>query len=148
MSLDFEKFAQKGNEFLNEIARELGHAHDKDKAGRKLRAILHGMRDQITLEESIQLIAQLPMFLKAIYVDNWGLNKKNKINHLNEFIKVVKKYDPNTADLDFINDDEILIATEVIFFVLQKYISEGEMEHIKAVLPMDLKKLLRNEIAY
>jgi len=148
MSLDFEKFAKKGNEFLNEIARELGHAHDKAKAGRKLRAILHSMRDQITIEESIQLIAQLPMFLKALYVDNWSLNKNKKINHINDYIKEVKKYEGNTADLDFINDDEILIATEVIFFVLQKYISEGEMEHIKAVLPKDLKKLLRNEIAY
>lgn len=149
MPLDFDKFAKKGNQFLNEIAKELGHANDKAKAGRKLRAILHSIRDQITVEESIQLIAQLPMFLKAIYVENWKIRKnKVRVKHLNDYIKEVKKYESNLADFDFINDDEILIATEVVFFVLKKYISEGEMEDIIAVLPKELKLLLRNEIAY
>ena len=149
MSLDFEKFARKGNEFLHEIAHELGHENDRAKAGRKLRSILHSIRDQITIEESIQLISQLPMFLKAVYVENWKVsNTKKRIKHLKEYISTVKKYEAPTAEVDFINDDEILIATEVIFFVLQRYISKGEMDDIISVLPKELKNLLRNEIVY
>lgn len=42
---------------------------DSEKASRILVAILHGLREIITLEESLQFILQFPMFLKAVYVN-------------------------------------------------------------------------------
>ena len=145
MSLDFDKFAAKGNKFLKDLAKELGHPKDRAKAGRKLRAVLYATRDQLTMEESLQLLAQLPMFLKAIYVEQWKSGKrKNKIKHVEEFIDVIKQYDFKTASHDFTNDDEIENAAVVVFLCLRQYISLGEMEDIKAVLPKELKFLARN----
>ena len=86
MSLDFKKFAEKGNQFLNELAKELGHPEDTAMAGRKLRAVLHATRDQLTTEESLQLLAQLPLFLKAIYVENWKrASKKKRKKHVEQW---------------------------------------------------------------
>ncbi len=145
MALNFDKFATKGNKFLKDLAKELGHPKDKAKAGRKLRAVLHAIRDQLPMEESLQLLAQLPMFLKAIYVENWNIHKKKKkIKHIKAFTDLIKQYDFKTADHDFISDEEVENAAVVIFLCLRKYISLGEMEDIKAVLPKELKFLTRN----
>ena len=78
MALNFNKFAADGNEFIKLLARELGYPKDLKRASRVLRSVLHAFRNQLTIEESVQLIAQFPMFLKAVYVQNWTLHKKGR----------------------------------------------------------------------
>ena len=65
--MNFHKYADKGNLILNEVASELGKNEDKKLAGRMLRSVLHVLRSRLTIEESFQLIAQLPMAIKAVY---------------------------------------------------------------------------------
>ena len=145
MALDFDKFATKGNKFLKDLAKQLGHPEDIPKAGRKLRAVLHATRDQLSMEESLQLLAQLPMFLKAVYVENWKSTRKKKgIKHVEDYLKEIQRYDFRTAKNDFTNEDEVENAAVVVFLCLRRYISLGEMEDIKAVLPKELKFLARN----
>lgn len=67
--MNFEKYVEKGNLFLKELAQELGNPDDKEKAGRVLRTVLHVLRRRLTLEESFDLISQLPMCIKAVYID-------------------------------------------------------------------------------
>ena len=88
MALNFNKYATEGNTFLKEYTKEMNLGKDTEKAGRILAAILHSLRDIITIEESLQFIAQLPMFLKAVYVNGWTLRgkKKLKIKQMAEFI--------------------------------------------------------------
>ena len=62
--------------FIEEYAKEMNLGENRDKAGRILTAILHALRDIIPPAESLQLIAQLPMFLKAVYVNGWTLKKE------------------------------------------------------------------------
>jgi len=145
MALDFNKYALKGNKFLKDLAKELGHEEDLSKTGRKLRAVLHALRDQLTMVESLQLLSQLPMFLKAVYVENWKVkDKKKRVKHMDDLIKEIRRYDPRNSDRDFRDDDEVENAAVVIFMVLRKYISLGELEDIRAVLPKDLKYLTGN----
>ena len=68
MALDFEKYAAKGNEFLNRLAENLGD-EDRAHAARILRSTFRGLRNHLTVEESFQLLAQLPMALKSVYVE-------------------------------------------------------------------------------
>ena len=79
MALNFNQYATEGNTFLKEYTKEMNLGKDRDKAGRILAAILHSLRDIISTEESLQFIAQLPMFLKAVYVNGWTLKGKNKL---------------------------------------------------------------------
>ena len=143
MALDFDKFATKGNTFIKELAKELGDPKDTARAGRLLRSVLHALRDQLTVEENIQLLAQLPMFLKAVYTDSWSLHTHSKkARHLHEFYNVVRKHDQQAVNQDFKSDDDVDQAVAIVFLVLRKNISLGELEDIKAVLPKDLKILL------
>ncbi len=145
MAPDFNKFAADGNRFLKELARELGYPEDTAKAGRVLRSTLHALRRVLTLEESIQLLAQLPMFLKAVYVESWTSKKKpKKIKHLADFYNEIRKIDKQTAQYDFHKEEDMDKALKVVFMALHKYVSRGELEDIRAVLPKDLKPMINN----
>ena len=78
MALNFDQFAAEGNSFMKEYAKELGLVENVDKAGRILTTILHGLREMVSTEESLQFIAQLPMCLKAVYVNGWALKADKK----------------------------------------------------------------------
>ena len=78
MSYHFNQYASEGNQFLKELAKALGNAENIAKAGRTLKSVLHLLRNQLTIEESLQLIAQFPMFLKAVYVSEWKPGNKGK----------------------------------------------------------------------
>jgi uncharacterized protein (DUF2267 family) len=143
MALHFDKYAQDGKAFVNHLAGSLGYADDPAKAGRVLKAVLHALRDRISPEESLQLLAQLPMFLKAVYVEGWHrLSPLPRIKHLEDFIDEVVAADGKTGVWDFPTDAAAEHAIRTVFEALRKYVSEGEIEDIRAELPKALAELL------
>lgn len=146
MSLDFEKYVAKGNVFLKLVAGDL--QVPKDKAGRITRAVLHALRNRLSHEESFQLIAQLPMTLKGVYVDGWNFsNDFNRIVNMNDFLDEVRREDGGLAGYDFGNNSKARVAVGVVFKVLNYFVSEGEMNDIIAVMPTDLKEFIKKRIA-
>ncbi len=146
MSLDFEKYAAKGNEFVNLVAEEL--QQPRDKAGRVVRAVFHALRNRLTHEESFQLMAQLPVALKGVYVDGWKFNKGfNRIRHLNDFLDEVRREDGGLAGFDFGNDSMAEITVASVFKVLSYFVSEEEMNDVRAVMPAELKEFIKESIA-
>ena len=117
MALNFNQFAAEGNEFLKEYAKQLNLGKDTKLAGRILSSILHAFRDVISIEESLQLISQFPMFLKAVYVNGWTKHKVKKIKTMTDFIDLVRKYNGTTSIHDFGSDEvaENYINTSIIF---------------------------------
>jgi uncharacterized protein (DUF2267 family) len=148
MALNFNKFATEANTFLKEYAKGLNLGEDKEKAGRILSSVLHGLRDVISTHESLQLIAQFPMFLKAVYVNGWTLHKKKKINNMTEFIDVVRAYDGVTSIYDFVSDDVAANYIDTTFILLRKYISLGELEDLRSELPKELKSMIYQNIMF
>ena len=142
MACNFNKHAQKGNEFVSEVARELGIPEDKDKALRILKAVLHTLRDKITPEESLQLIAQLPLFIKAIYVDGWRISGKHeKMRQKNDFLEAVISNGGVAGNDDFQTLDIAESAVRDVFHILQQHVSEGEIIDVIKILPIDLRQL-------
>lgn len=148
MALDFNKYAQAGNGFLRDLAKQLNCEEDLPKAGRIFKAITHTIRELLSPEENLQLLAQLPMFLKGVYVDSWSITKDKKhkpVKHLKDFEEEVMRFDSRSATTDFPNEGDVERATLRVFQALRQYISLGELEDIKASLPKELKPLL-NEV--
>lgn len=143
MPINFRKHAQKGEAFLNELALALGDPADTARAGRVLRAVLYTFRDRIPPVESLQLIAQLPLFIKAVYVDGWQIGHENsRIRHLDDFIQAVRQADGRRGNTDFTSDAEVEEAIHAVFRVIKSYVSEGEIEDVIAGLPMELRPLV------
>ena len=150
MALNFNQYAVEGNTFLKNYAKEMNLGDDTKKAGRILSAILHALRDIIPTTESLQLISQFPMFLKAVYVNGWTLKKdRPKIKQMADFIDLVRKYDGPSAINDFEYNDEVAEQyIDTTFILLRKYISLGEMEDIRDGLPKDLKTMIYSNIMF
>ncbi len=141
MPLNFEKHAAKGNEFLNKLAVRLGDEDNRDRAGRILRCVLRALRNMLTLEESLQFLAQLPMALKAVYVDGWTPNKYHKrIKTLHEFSEEVMKEDGFSTWKDFSGVSDATDAIEAVMKTLADYVSAGELHDIIAILPKEMKE--------
>ncbi|MDP2069767.1 MAG: DUF2267 domain-containing protein [Lutibacter sp.] len=142
MALNFNQFAKEGNAFLKEFAKKINMPNDTDKAGRILSSILHGLREVITIEESLQLISQFPMFLKAVYVNKWSTRRKKKVKTMTDFIDLIREMNGVTALNDFESEEVAENYINATFILLRKYVSLDELEDLRTVLPKDLKSIV------
>ena len=140
--MNFEKYVANGNKFLKEVAEELGIPENKDKAGRILRAVLHALRKRLTHEEYLDLLAQLPMCIKAIAVDGWRIDEPvdKSIKHIDDLVHAVIEEDGKTAPKDFGNEEEAKKAIKAVIRVIKRHVSDGEIKDIEAELPKQLKE--------
>lgn len=150
MALNFNQYAREGNTFIKEYAKHMGFAEDTAKAGRVLSAILHSLRDLIPVNESLQLISQFPMFLKAVYVNGWTTRKTpDHIKNMGQFLENVRRHAGVTASSDIGEDDELAERyLELTFMYLRKYVSLGEMEDVRNTLPSDLKHMVYSQLMF
>lgn len=142
MQNNFDKHALKANEFLHKVAQNLGNPDDLIKAERILKAVLHALRNRLSTEESFQFMSQLPLLIKAIYVDGWKHSKEFvRIKHMEEFIDEVYKEAGKTASVDFATESITLKSINCVFSAIKNQVSKGEVDHLKAVFPKELKQL-------
>lgn len=138
--MNFEKHAAKANEFVHRLAIRLGDEKDRDRAGRILRCVLHALRNHLSIEESFQLMAQLPMAIKAMYVDGWAPSRHHaKIKTISELAKEVKKEDGLSTENDFPGVSDAMDAIEAVIKTMADYVSPGELHDIVSILPSDMK---------
>lgn len=145
MPLNFDKYAIKGNEFVRLVAEEL--QVPLDKAGRIIRTVFHTLRNRLSHEESFQLLAQLPMAMKGVYVDGWKFEKDaHRINYLDDFLEEVRHEDGRLAAYDFGDNIRTKHVVATVFKTLNYFVSEGEMNDILAVMPVELKAFIKESI--
>lgn len=143
MTHPFDKYVRDGEQFLKEVASALGGSADTGKAYRIARAVLHAFRNRLSPSESLQLISQLPMLVKAIYVDGWRISEETKnLRTLGDFIEAVREEGGRATLSDFVTDREVENAIHAVFKVLKTRVSAGEIRDIVATLPEELKPLL------
>ena len=143
MSSPFNKYTAHGNQFLTQLADELNMPIDKERALRTLKAVLHSLRNRISPEESSQFIAQLPMMIKAIYVDGWQIGKHQKrISNFDEFVSEVYELGGGYRGTTFGDRLEAERAIQSVLKILKQYISEGEFDDILVSLPAKLQSAM------
>ena len=148
MGLNFNQYAKEANSFLKDYSKQMSLNDDIEKAGRILSSILYGLRAIISTEESLQFLAQLPMFLKAVYVNGWTLKKRPKVKNMLDFIDLIRQYNGKTSVHDFESDEKAENYIKTTFIVLRKYVSLGELEDIRDEMPKDLKSIIYQNIMF
>ena len=131
----FDKTAQTTNAWLKEIMEATGL--DRRRAYHVLTAVLHALRDRLTVDEVAQLGAQLPILVRGLYYDRWHhpAGKPDRLRHKEEFLATV------AAELDDIGQIDPEDASRAVFAVLERHIAPGEIEDVKAMLPTHLREL-------
>lgn len=148
MALNFDQFAVEANVFMKEYTQKLHLHEDYDRAGRILSSVLHGLREVIPTEESLQLIAQFPMFLKAVYVNGWSIKNRGKVKNMTEFIDLIYEFDGKTALYDFESEEVAEDYIRKTFIMLRKYVSKGQLQDIRDGLPKDLKNIILQGVLF
>ena len=139
MSLDaigpIERTVHTTNSWLKELMEELGW-HDRERAYHALRAVLHALRDRLTVAEAADLGAQLPMLIRGLYYEGWTPSGKPvKERNQEDFLAHV--------DAAFRGHPEICPegVAWAVFKLLRRHVSPGEIGDVRHVLPATIRSL-------
>ncbi|HYZ58643.1 MAG TPA: DUF2267 domain-containing protein [Nitrososphaeraceae archaeon] len=133
----FDKTIHKTNTLLKQIETELGWENQRNMSYAVFRAVLHALRDRLTVQEAADLAAQLPLLVQGIFYDGWNPSSVPKKIHKDEFLEEIRK------NFTFSIDRSINEVVIVVLSVLRKHVSEGELEDVLSVLPKDLSSMLK-----
>lgn len=130
----------------NRILKDIEHAFGMPKERRNLsyaalRATLHALRDRLTVEESAQLAAQLPILVRGVYYQDWDPSRVPIKMNRQEFLERVAKEFPAKVG----GGMERLVG--IVVTALRRHITDGEWEDIKSNLPRDMRDLLPSATA-
>jgi uncharacterized protein (DUF2267 family) len=131
----FDTTLQRTHSWLHDLM-EIMEWQDRHRAYLAMRATLQALRDRLTVEEAAQLAAQFPMLIRGFYYEGWDpTGKPLKERHKEHFLARIDQY---------FRGDEHIDAEQVargVFAVLEKRVTEGEIEDVKQVLPTQLREL-------
>lgn len=131
----FDTAVQKADIWLKDICMEL-NTDNRHKAYMSLRAVIHALRDRLTIDEAVDLGAQLPLLIRGVYYDEWDPSRNPvKDRHLEDFLAHIKEYYRGDGVADVEN------MARAVFNTLKQKVTEGEIKDVRGMMPEDLKVL-------
>jgi Uncharacterized conserved protein len=131
-----EHSAEKAHIWFNEIAKELGD-QDHVYAYRALRAVLHTLRDRLTVDVAAKLAAQLPTLIRGIYYEDWDPSRTpSAVHDVDTFLEHVAR------EGRMAGETEASIAVAAVTRVLRAHVTPGEIDGVLAVLPDKFRALI------
>jgi uncharacterized protein (DUF2267 family) len=136
----FDKTLQTTNIWLDEVMADLGP--DRKVAYRAVRAVLHALRDRLSVDEAVHLGAQLPLLVRGIYFDQWRpAGKPDRVRSVEEFLERVAA---ELHDLRPIDPEE---AARSVFRTIGAHVSAGEVAQVRGQLPDPIRRLWPENVA-
>ena len=131
----FDAAVHKTNEWMRDLMGMLDW-EDRNRAYLALRAVLHALRDRLTIEEAVDLAAQLPMLVRGFYYEGWQpAHVPVHCRTAEDFLQHVRDGYPGN---DWVDVEQI---TRAVFRLLATHISSGEIEDVLRCLPERLRDL-------
>jgi uncharacterized protein (DUF2267 family) len=132
-----ERSVHKTNEWLKELMDELGE--DRDDAWRMLKAYLQVLRDRLTPDEAAELAAQLPMVVRGAFYEGFDPSRQPvKLRTREEFLSQLAER-AQLADAE-----QAERVADTVTRVLERHITEGEMEEVLTQLPSEVREVLQH----
>lgn len=132
----FDSAVQTANRWIKELAEDLGDPQDRQRAYHALRAVLHALRDRLTVEEATDLAAQLPMLIRGFYFEGWRPSGKPVPERTREqFLAHIQAAFPDEIFTDAAD------VPRAVFKLLSRHITPGEIADVKANLPEPVRAL-------
>jgi uncharacterized protein (DUF2267 family) len=116
--------------------KEFLQTTDEDSACAALRAVLRQLRDRLSIQEAVDLGAQLPILLRGDFYEHFMPQRTPEpLHNRADFLSGVaanlrghKELDPETA-------------TRAVFALLEMKIARGEVDDVMDALPKDIRPL-------
>jgi uncharacterized protein (DUF2267 family) len=126
---------QKTHLWLRDL-EQIGHLPNQAIAFKALRAVLHTLRDRLTVDVAAHLGAQLPVLIRGFFYEGWHpAGKPEKIRSQDEFLALI--------DAQILTQEKVdaMRLTRAVFSLLNHHLSPGEPEKIRQTLPHELQAL-------
>lgn len=125
----------------NRVLKSIEQRYDWPKERRNqsyaaLRVVLHALRDRLRVEETAHLAAQLPMLIRGVYYTGWDPSQVPVKMHRDEFLTRVRREFPYEVE------GGIEPLVDSVLESLRLYITDGEWQEVKSMLPRDLARVL------
>jgi uncharacterized protein (DUF2267 family) len=134
-----DRSIEKAHVWLNDVAEELG-TEDGHHAYRVLRAFLHALRDHLSVDETAQLAAQLPIFVRGVFYEGWDPSPTPE--HARDVDSFLTKI---AGEAGLAGETEASFAATAASRVLRRHVSAGEGDSVVQALPQHLRELLSAE---
>ena len=123
------------NEWVHQID-ELMPWDDSNKSYRLLRATLHAVRDMLGVEETAQMSAQLPLFIRGVFFDGWDPSRAPaQLREKPDFVaRIATEFGPDTLE-------EPERAINAVLSVLNTRISAGEISDVRNSMRKSVRDL-------
>ncbi|MFD5876897.1 DUF2267 domain-containing protein [Streptomyces sp. NPDC060322] len=129
----FDTMVDKANRLLRDIEEANGWPKERRKQSyAALRAVLHRLRDRLSVDGAAHLGAQLPTLIRGVYYDGWKPSETPVKLSGEEFFQCVRD------DFPYAVDGGIETVVRTVLESLKRYVSEGEWDHLKSGLPNSL----------
>ena len=133
----FTATLDKTNHVLKEIEAAYGWPKERrSQSYAALRAVLHALRDRLTVEEAADLAAQLPMLVRGIYYEGWQPAKVPVKMSRDEFLDRVRR------GFGYDVEGGIERLTSTVLAALKHHVTDGEWDDIRSSMPKDLAGVL------
>jgi uncharacterized protein (DUF2267 family) len=133
----FTKTIEKTNHVLKEIEDAYGWPRDRrNQSYAALRAVLHALRDRLSVEETADLAAQLPMLIRGLYYEGWDPSHVPVKMDKEAFLHRVR------SEFTYSVDGGVETLVKRVLRALRSYVTDGEWEDIRSSVPRDLATLL------
>jgi uncharacterized protein (DUF2267 family) len=131
----FAETIQKTGQWLDELMAETDSLHPH-RAYSVLRAVLHVLRDRLTVEEAVNLGAQLPTLVRGFYYEGWRpAGRPFKQRHKEEFLRHLGELYPGLPEA------EREPAVRAVFKLLSRHVTGGELQDVREQLPAEVRAL-------
>ncbi|MGZ3497782.1 MAG: DUF2267 domain-containing protein [Vulcanimicrobiaceae bacterium] len=131
----FDTAAHEAYAWVDDISNETGW-NDRHYAFQALRGVLHALRDEITVDQSGHLCAQLPTLIRGIYFEGWDPSRAPAVDRAQEaFVDRVRPYFAGYSE-----SVDLTRAAQAVLSVLERRMP-GPMDKIRGTLPKGLRGL-------
>lgn len=126
----FDRTVHLTNTWLSEINDAMGWG-DRQLAYRGLVAVLHALRDRLTVEEGADLAAQLPLLIRGAWYENWTPGREPEGGRGRDafLAQVGREYDQIPVKPE--------VLARAVLKVLSAHVAAGEIEDVRRQLPED-----------
>lgn len=143
-TVDVENYAHEVNEYVNKLALDLGHPKEQQRVLIIWRAVMHSIRGRITISESFDLMAPLPLILRGIYTTGWKYAETPPYDYktIEEMKEQVKALQNQYGEQEFSWSKSTEEIISIVLDSLERYFTEGQFDHIRSQLPEEIKSLV------
>ena len=143
-NINLDKFTHEAHEYFNQLADDLGHPHERHRVVIVWRAVMHTLRDRIQISESFDLMSQLPLILKGMYVEAWKYHDKPPLEYdtIEEMKEEIKRHQRAYGELEFNWGKSTEEIASIVLDSMKRYFSEGQMDHLRGQLSKEVQTLV------